>query len=229
MIQHADKFEVYLEIGTKRTFAGATDWPGWCRSGRDENSALRALFDYGPRYARALNVAGLEFRTPVDEAVFMVSERLDGNGTTDFGAPGIPPACDQRAVDETELLRLRSLLMACWETFDNVVNAASGKALSRGPRGGGRELETIVQHVQDSQAAYLERIGGKLIKVAGEDPDQTLGRTRREVLNALGSAARGEVAAQGPRGGARWLPRYFVRRLAWHVLDHAWEIEDRAR
>ena len=22
-------------------------------------------------------------------------------------------------------------------------------------------------------------------------------------------------------------PRYFVRRLAWHVLDHVWEIEDR--
>ena len=23
-------------------------------------------------------------------------------------------------------------------------------------------------------------------------------------------------------------PRYFVRRAAWHVLDHAWELEDRA-
>jgi hypothetical protein len=22
-------------------------------------------------------------------------------------------------------------------------------------------------------------------------------------------------------------PRYFVRRTAWHALDHAWEIEDR--
>ena len=28
-------------------------------------------------------------------------------------------------------------------------------------------------------------------------------------------------------GGARWTPRYFVRRAAWHVLDHAWELEDR--
>ena len=25
-----------------------------------------------------------------------------------------------------------------------------------------------------------------------------------------------------------WSPRYAVRRAAWHVLDHAWEIEDRA-
>jgi hypothetical protein len=47
------------------------------------------------------------------------------------------------------------------------------------------------------------------------------------ILDALASAARGEVPTQGPRGGTRWTPRYFVRRMAWHVLDHAWEIEDR--
>jgi hypothetical protein len=25
-----------------------------------------------------------------------------------------------------------------------------------------------------------------------------------------------------------WSPRFFVRRSAWHALDHAWEIEDRS-
>jgi hypothetical protein len=30
-----------------------------------------------------------------------------------------------------------------------------------------------------------------------------------------------------PRSGKLWTPRYFVRRTAWHALDHAWEIEDR--
>ena len=29
-------------------------------------------------------------------------------------------------------------------------------------------------------------------------------------------------------GRAGWPPRYAARRLIWHVLDHAWEIEDRA-
>jgi hypothetical protein len=24
-----------------------------------------------------------------------------------------------------------------------------------------------------------------------------------------------------------WLPRYAARRIAWHVIDHAWEIEDK--
>ena len=28
--------------------------------------------------------------------------------------------------------------------------------------------------------------------------------------------------------GSLWSPRYLVRRSAWHALDHAWEIQDRA-
>ena len=30
-----------------------------------------------------------------------------------------------------------------------------------------------------------------------------------------------------PIAGRKWPPRYAARRIAWHVLDHAWEIEDR--
>ena len=227
MAQLPNKIDVYLEIGKKRTFAGASEWPGWCRSGRDEKTALRALFDYGPRYARALNMPGLEFHAPVEEAVFVVSERLDGDATTDFGAPGIVPSCDKRPVDEAGLRRLQALLMACWQTFDKIVSTAAGKELRKGPHGGGRDLEAIVHHVQDSEAAYLARIGGKLMKSEGDDPGQEPDRTRQVILNALASAAQDEAPAQGPHGGVRWTPRYFVRRLAWHVLDHAWEIEDR--
>ena len=40
MAQASNSIDVYLEIGKKRTFAGAIDWPGWCRSGRDEGAAL---------------------------------------------------------------------------------------------------------------------------------------------------------------------------------------------
>jgi hypothetical protein len=40
------------ESTPKRTFAGAIDWPGWRRSGRDAAAARQALVDYGPRYAR---------------------------------------------------------------------------------------------------------------------------------------------------------------------------------
>ena len=44
-----ESIDAYLEIGPKRTFAGALDWPGWCRHGRNEEEALAAVFEYGPR------------------------------------------------------------------------------------------------------------------------------------------------------------------------------------
>jgi len=32
----------------------------------------------------------------------------------------------------------------------------------------------------------------------------------------------------GPLAGRRWTQRYAARRIAWHALDHAWEMEDRS-
>jgi hypothetical protein len=48
------------------------------------------------------------------------------------------------------------------------------------------------------------------------------------VLEGLEHAVTDGIPARGPRGGKRWSAPYFVRRAAWHVLDHAWEIEDRS-
>lgn len=227
MSEALNKIDVYLEIGKKRTFAGAIDWPGWCRSGPDEPSALQALLDYGPRYARVLRAARPGFQAPTDASAFAVIERLEGNATTDFGAPGIAPSSDTRPVDSVELQRFQKVLKACWQMFDADVEAASGKALRTGPRGGGRTVEGIIQHVLGGDAGYLAQVGWKLEKGGVDDLDKQLDRTRQEILKALTASARGEIPAQGPRGGVRWRPRYFVRRVAWHVLDHAWEIEDR--
>ena len=227
MERSSNKIDVYLEIGKKRTFAGAIDWPGWCRSGRDEGSALQALFDYGPRYARVLRTARLGFRAPAQTSAFAVIERLEGNTTTDFGAPDLAPSSDARPVEDTELRRFRALLKACWWALDAAAEAATGKELRKGPRGGGRDLEGIVQHVLGGDAGYLSRLGWKLEREEEDDLGKELSRARQAILNALASAVRGEVPARGPRGGVRWTPRYFVRRVAWHLLDHVWEIEDR--
>ena len=222
-----NKVDVYLEVGQKRTFAGATDWPGWCRSGRDEESALQALFDYGPRYARVLRPARLAFQPPADVSSFIVIERLKGNATTDFGAPGIPPSSDASPVNADELDRFEKILKACWRTFDASVKKASGKSLRTGPRGGGRQLENMIEHVLGSNEGYLNQVGWKLQRNDAVDLKQQSKQTRQAILNALGASARGEIPAKGPRGGLRWTARYFVRRVAWHILDHAWEIEDR--
>ncbi len=227
MIRPLKKIDVYLEIGKKRTFAGARDWPGWCRSGHDEESALQALFDYGPRYARVLRNSRLGFQAPADISAVGAMERLTGNTTTDFGAPTIAPSSDARPINSTELQRLQRLLKACWRTFDVNVRTATGKALRSGPRGGGRQLEGILQHLLGSDAGYLAQVGWKFQQSEDEDQEHQLEQTRQAILSALSAAARGEIPAKGPRGGIRWSPRYFVRRVTWHVLDHAWEIGDR--
>jgi hypothetical protein len=149
-----------------------------------------------------------------------VVERLEGDATTDFGTPSKAPSADARRFDEVELRRSRSLLRACWRAFDAAVEAGTGRPLRTGPRGGGRSLEKIVTHVAGAEGGYLRSIAAR---AGTEDLDAV----RDAVLEALATAAREGLPDRGPRGGRIWSARYFVRRAAWHVLDHAWEIEDR--
>lgn len=227
MAPSSSKIDVYLEVGKKRTFAGALGWPGWCRSGRDAQSALQALFEFGPRYARVLRTSRLGFKSPTDVSAFVIVERLKGNATTDFGAPAIAPASDANPVHAEELRDLQKLLKACWRAFDAAVEAANGKSLRTGPRGGGRQVEGIIRHVLESSAGYLNQVGWKFQESDGKDLNDQIGQTREATLSALAASARGQIPARGPRGGVRWSPRYFVRREAWHILDHVWEIEER--
>jgi hypothetical protein len=110
MGQPSNQIDVYIESGKKRTFAGAIEWPGWCRRGRDEESALQALFDYGARYDHILQAAQIGFSAPTSTAALVVVERLEGSATTDFGAPDAAPAVDARAVNGVDLQRFQDLL-----------------------------------------------------------------------------------------------------------------------
>lgn len=218
---------VYLELGSRRVFAGALDWPGWCRSGRDEDSALRTLAGYGPRYAAAVRRAAPGLRTPTEVSDFQVLHRLSGNATTDFGAPAVAPPSDRRPLDDAELERLGKLLRSCWAAFDAAARGASTAALRRGPRGGGRDLDAIRSHVLEAEAAYLARLGVRRRSAAAHVTSE-LARVRAAILDALVARAHGEPLEASRRTGVPWAPRYAVRRSAWHALDHAWEIEDRA-
>ena len=214
---------VYLEEGKKRTFAAALDWPGWCRHGRNEAAALAALLEYGPRYAAILSGTRLGFVAPKVLSQLAVVERLPGTATTDFGAPGVAPGVDrERSCDSATVRRFEKILRSGWHAFDKAVDAARGKTLATGPRGGGRSLDGIVSHVIDADAGY--------IRAAGWKPPQSTSspaETREAILAALKASAAGEIPPKGPRGGVRWTARYFVRRVAWHVIAHVWEIERR--
>lgn len=222
-----NSINVFAEIGKKRIFVGAPDWPGWCRSGRDEKTALQALIDYGPRYAQVLHAGEIEFQAPTGISALIVTERHEGNATTDFGAPVIMLDADPEPIERREFERLQTLLPACWQAFDSAVQRATGKALRKGPRGGGRDLEKIIDHVLEADRGYLARLAWKHKREGGINRVEALSRTRQAILKALEVAVYGELPEKGPRGGIIWPARYFIRRVAWHVLDHAWEIDDR--
>jgi hypothetical protein len=212
---------VYIESGAKRVFACALDWPGWCRSARTEEQALAALASYAPRYAVVAREADIRFPVTNRSPGFEVVERLRGTATTDFGAPDREAAHDRDPLALKEADRLAALLAACWTVFDRVA-AAAPPALRKGPRGGGRDRDAIVEHVITAEAAYARKQG--IRRPPPAPGDATAVRAMRDaILEALRSAA-GSPAV--PERG--WSARYAARREAWHVLDHAWEIEDRS-
>jgi hypothetical protein len=102
--------------------------------------------------------------------------------------------------------------------LDRAAAAAEGQALTKGPRGGGRDLGKIVAHVREAEGGYLSALGSRPPKD---------GETRGAIERVLRARARRDPPERVPRSGKLWSPRYFVRRTAWHALDHAWEIEDR--
>jgi hypothetical protein len=219
---------VYLEIGSKRVFAGAIEWPGWCRSGRGEEEALEALVAYAGRYRKVIRRRPIALDVPEDASALRVVERLKGGSGTDFGVPGEAPDADDRPLAAKELQRQQDLLKASWAAFDRAAKAADGVELTTGPRGGGRDLPKMVGHVLEAEKAYLGMLGSRSPKGSFDDVMAEMRAVRSAAQDALAARVRGEPIADPRQTKRPWLPRYFVRRSAWHALDHAWELEDRS-
>jgi hypothetical protein len=209
------KPRVYLEVGSKRTFASAAGWPGWSRSGKNEQAALEALGAYAPRYSLVAKLAGIPF--PARLTDFEVVERLPGNATTDFGAPGVPAKDESRPITDSEAKRMRELVEACWTYLDKTV-ARAPATLRKGPRGGGRDRDAMFDHVLGAETEYAKGVGLRLKPPDGRDK-AAVRAFHQAILEALDNPNRVE----------KWPVQYAARRTAWHALDHAWEIEDRSK
>ena len=217
-----------LEVAAKRSFASALDWPGWSRGGRSPDDALAALVAYGPRYATVARRAGLAFEIPTAVDGIRVIERVRGGGGTEFGIPSTPARAEEEPITD-DLDRLVALLRAAWGTFDEAMAAVDGRRLSTGPRGGGRDLARIVDHVRDAEVAYLSKLGSRAPAASDRPPAERLAALRDAFVGALTAIAEGEPVPTPSRTQKLWSPRYAVRRTAWHVLDHAWELQDRVQ
>jgi hypothetical protein len=216
----AGRVAVGVESTPKRVFASALEWPGWSRAGRDEASALAALAASANRYADVAREAGITF-APITPLGLSVVERLPGTSSTAFGVPAIVFEVDRRPTDAADGERLAALVRAAWTVLAQVVAAAPSE-LRKGPRGGGRDRDAIIAHVVGAEHGYAPQIGLRLREPDPRDGPAVTG-VRAAVADVLARPTDG-----GPIAGGRWPARYAARRIAWHVLDHAWEIEDRA-
>jgi hypothetical protein len=211
---------VTIEHSPKKTFASAADWPGWSRSGKTEAQAIEALASYAERYAAIADAEHLRFAAHPGLDDFEVVERHEGSAGTAYGVPSHPTEHDARPTDADEAARLAGLVRAAWELFDRTA-AAAPEELRKGPRGGGRNTSRVVDHVMAADRAYAGQIGIKVAEFAPDDRP-AIDTMRSEMLDVLRVARDGE-----PLAGRRWPARYAAHRIAWHALDHAWEIEDR--
>ncbi|MCO5215276.1 MAG: hypothetical protein M9950_03865 [Thermomicrobiales bacterium] len=205
---------VMLEVAPKKSFASALDWPGWSRSGKTAEDALIVLADYTSRYQLVTEIVGV---TDLPES-FDVVETVGGDGATEYGVPHIPAAIEQEFMTPEECERQLALLQACWTYFDDVSGRVS-EELRKGPRGGGRNRSVIIDHVHEAERYYVTQLGVKAKKDSLVTPE-AIAAHREATLAALRDHNQRQEHA-------RWPLRYIIRRAAWHVLDHAWEMEDK--
>jgi len=208
--------DIYIEAAEKKAIAWSLEWPGWCRIRPNEEKALQALMDTQDRYRIIAARAGLTF-APGD---LVVIERLKGDANTAWGVPSVTAPVERQAITAEVLTRSVSLLRAAWEILEEVV-AASPAELRKGPRGGGRDRDEVRGHVIESERAYARKLGVRYPPF--EMSDRTALKAMRDAIAAvLSKPSTGEPIIEGG-----WNASYAIRRFAWHVVDHIWEIEDR--
>lgn len=213
------RIRIAEEVGAKKAFAWAIDWPGWARSGKTAEAAREAMLAYASRYAVVVKAAKLEMPRLDDGTE--VADSVTGGSGTDFGVPSAITDADRRRVTAADAERIAALVAASWTVFDRVA-AASPASLRKGPRGGGRDRDKMIGHVLEADHAYARELGIRLPEAHLGD-DAAIRAERDAVLDLLRQPSDG-----GPLADRKWTQRYAARRIAWHALDHAWEMEDRA-
>jgi hypothetical protein len=207
---------ISVEAAPKKAFAKAIDWPGWARSGKTADLALEVLARSAPRYA----VVAAEAEEAFEPDAYDVVEETAGGSGTEFGVPSAITDLDRRPVSAAEARRRARIVEAAWIVFDRVAASAPAE-LRKGPRGGGRDRDRMIAHVVESDWYYAREIG---VRVQRPDPADRVAvdAMRAAMLEVLRQASDGS-----PLADRKWPARYAAARIAWHALDHAWEMEDR--
>jgi hypothetical protein len=206
----------------KRSVALSIDWPGWERGAKTPDLALEALESYRERYRPIATLAGMEHDFDAAGRLEIVEETV-GTGMTDFwGISFSTSAAEPEPMDKAELDRGITLLRACWTFFDGVAARVSAE-MRKGPRGGGRNRDEIVRHtIRVESEDFARRVGVQIPEGAALMPG-ALPAYRDAYVAAMRAYNAGEVAWRM----RNWTLPFLIRHSAYHVLDHAWEMEDK--
>ena len=180
---------------------------------------MAAIEAVAERYRAAIGPLGRELGSA--PPVFSVMERVEGNATTDFGAPDVVLASDRRMLEEGEPERLAAFLDACWTAFDAALAAVSADVRGVKPEVG-RSPDGIRSHLLGSERGYLAWVAKPVPRVDEDRPDEAEPVIRDAWRLGVLALPVGVPFAEERRPGP-----YAVRRQCWHVLDHAWELADR--
>ena len=212
---------VILEIGKKRrVVASAVDWPGLDRWGTSEDDAIEKLVSYLPRYAGVAERAGMATAFARAHRVDVV-ERVPGSSSTDFwGIAHVPSQIEREVLSPTDLERRLDLLRACWAYFDDVAARAPAELLP-GPRSAGRSRDQVIRHTYGTEPGQMSRKVEVRTELDVVLTPKGLARHREAYLEAIRT-----YNAEG-KPARTWPIQFLVRRTAYHVMDHAWELEDR--
>lgn len=211
---------VVLETGKQKVFASALDWPGWSRAGkRSTDAAIDELLAYRTRYNKVLRLAGIAAISDPGDHIDVV-DTVEGTGVTDFGVPDAVHAAEGKSMDDDECARQLALLRASWRFFDDVASEVSPE-LRKGPRGGGRDRDRLLDHVVQADRSYARQVGVRTPPFDSFDAGAV--RAHHDAVFAAIPGLRDGM----PLTERGWPVRYTIRRMAWHVLDHAWEMQDK--
>lgn len=216
------QFRVLVEQPTKgkRWVAVAADWPGLERGGKTEDEAVEKLARYVKRYLPVAKRARLGSKLARQTDLAIIG-RYPGTGSTDFwGISFAPSPLDRVPFDAPTFARWVRLLRAAWAEFDETVARVSAE-LRPGVRGGGRSRDQIVRHVLANEGGDFS----KRVKARSELEDLLTPARLAQHRDRYVEAMRTWFAEDKPLGN--WTIPYLLRHTAYHVLDHAWEMQDR--
>ena len=204
----------------KRWVAVAADWPGLERGGKTEDEAVQKLARYVPRYLPVAKRVrrGSELAAQTEAEII---GRYPGVGSTDFwGISFAPSPLDRAPFDAPTFERQVALLRAAWAEFDETAARVSAE-LRLGIRGGGRSRDEIVRHVRAVEGGDFSRRVEATSELEDMATSTGLARHRDRFVEVMRA-----WYAEGKELG-KWTIPYLVRHSAYHVLDHAWEMQDR--